>query len=293
MNRPSRRDVLEVGSAGFLAGLAGCSGLDEVYSSENGTIASESDVEELSREELVARIEALEETIAAKTERIDELESRVETNSSARAEFSRDVFDQAERTARDARNAVVTVRGSRGAGTGWVLNAEQGHIVTNSHVVADETSFTIETFEGRTDTATRVGYHRNLTPDVALVQTDLAGLSEFSTGDESTLTEGDPLLTVGHPGRYGDWIMSIGRFDSYSSFSDWVLSTVPTSQGNSGGPLFTLDGDVVGVVSGTTSGERRDYSKSDELYAEFPDVAEFTTSTPVTTLMDSVDEWVA
>ncbi|WP_309138849.1 S1C family serine protease [Haloterrigena gelatinilytica] len=187
----------------------------------------------------------------------------------------------------------MTVRGASSGGTGWVLDAEKGHVVTNAHVAINDESFTIGTFDGKTGTATRVGYHREMRPDLALVQTDLDGLSEFSIGDESTLRAGDPLLTIGHPGRYGDWVMSIGRYDSYRSVSDWILSTVPTSQGNSGGPLFTPDGDVVGVISGTTrSGETEDYSKSNELYAEFPEIRELTTGNPVTTLMDSVNEWL-
>lgn len=293
MTRPSRRNVLEIGSTGLLVGLAGCATLGDGDAEQNATAASESDLEELSRAELVARIEALEETIAAKNERIRELEDRGETDSARSPEFSQDVFERAKTTARNARSAVVTVRGASAGGTGWVLDAEKGHVVTNAHVVIDDESFTIGTFDGKTGTATRVGYHREMMPDLALIQTDLDGLSEFSIGDESTLDTGDPLLTIGHPGRYGDWIMSIGRYDSYRSFSDWMLSTVPTSRGNSGGPLFTPDGDVVGVISGTTrSGETEDYSKSDELYAEFPEVGELTTSNPVTTLMDSVNEWV-
>lgn len=259
MDRRSRRHVLKVTATGLAAGLAGCASLDDATTDSPADAPTDADSD----------------------------------HGNADAEFSPDVLERAERMARDARDAVVIVRGSNGAGgTGWVLDAEAGYIVTNSHVVVDGQSFTIETFDGETASATRVGYHRDMIPDVALLRTDVDGLSALSTGDESTLGDGDPLVTIGHPGRYGNWVMTIGRYEGRRSFDEWLLSTVPTAQGNSGGPLLTLEGDVVGVVSGTTTRSNDGaYSKSDELYAEFPDLEELTTSTPSSTLLESVETW--
>ncbi|AEH37607.1 S1C family serine protease [Halopiger xanaduensis] len=266
MDRRSRRSVLEVTATGLAAGLAGCASLDDATGDSTDTTGDS----------------------------IDEPTEPDSNRSNTATGFSTDVFERAETTAKAARDAVVIVRGSNGStGTGWVLDAAQGYIVTNSHVVIDGRSFTIETFDGETAGATRVGYHQDMIPDVALVQTDSNGLSGLSTGDESALSDGDPLVTIGHPGRYGDWIMSIGRYEDHPAASEWLLSTVPTSQGNSGGPLLTLEGDVVGVVSGTTTGpdDGKDYSKSDDLYAEFPELEELTTSTPISTLLESVETW--
>lgn len=291
MQNPSRRDVLKVGSTGLIASLAGCAGLDQVVDSPSTDTPS---AQEMSKEELVARVRELEAIIDQKNARIEELERERGATSTPQSEFSSDVFQQAKSMALDARQAVVKLRGASGTGgTGWVLDADEGYIVTNSHVVVRDSSFEVETFDGETGRATRVGYHQDMTPDVALVQTDLTGLPDLSTGDESTLAEDDPLVTIGHPGRIGDWVMTIGRHSHSPLGMDWLLSTVPTAQGNSGGALLTLEGDVVGVVSGTTTGQggRGEYSKTDELYAELPEVAEFTTSVPVGTLMDDVDEW--
>jgi S1-C subfamily serine protease len=287
--KKSRREILKVSSTGLAAGIAGCSSLQTSELQSNTTSSGSNSTTQDLRE----RITELEATVAAKNARIEELEQGDSTTTPSQ-EFPSDVFEQAETMARDARNGIVTIRGESGSsGTGWILDSDQGHIVTNSHVVADSESFSIETFEGATGSATRVGYHEDLIPDVALLETNLNGLQEFSVGDESTLDKGDPLLTIGHPGNVGNWIMSIGRHDSYERGFNWLLSTVPTSSGNSGGPLLTVDGDVVGVVSGTTSmGDARDaHSKSDKLYAELPSSQELTTSTPVSTLIESVNEW--
>ena len=256
----SRRDVLKVGLTGLAAGSAGC---------------------------LDLRSELMPETASPDA---GDRESR--SGATDTGEFSSDAFERAEATARDARAGVVTVRGENGSGgTGWVIDADRGHVVTNSHVVAESTSLSIETFAGASGGAARIGYHESLVPDVALLETDADGLAELPVGDESDLEPGDPLVTVGHPGNVGNWIMSIGRYDSYEPGIDWLLSTVPTSRGNSGGPLMTVGGEVVGVVSGTTRESRDDYSKSDELYAELPSTPSLTTSVPATTAIESLDEW--
>lgn len=287
--RKSRRDILKISSIGLATGIAGCSSSQLPETQNNTTsVGSESTIQEL-RE----RIEELETTVAAKNARIQELEQSESTTTSTQ-DFPADVFEQAEAMAKDARNGIVTIDDGGGfGGTGWVVDSSQGYIVTNSHVVAESESFSIETFEGETGSATRIGYYEDLIPDIALLQTNLSGLQQLSLGDESSLIMGDPLLTVGHPSSVGNWIMSIGQHDSYERGMDWLLSTVPTSQGNSGGPLLTVDGDVVGVVSGSTSmgNNRGDYSKSDKLYTELPTSQELTTSSPVSTLLGSINEW--
>jgi serine protease Do len=256
----SRRDVLKVGLTGVAAGSAGCLGL---------------------RSELAPR-----------TASSDAGDPESRSGATDTGEFSSDAFERAEATARDARDGVVTVRGENGSGgTGWVIDADRGHVVTNSHVVAESTSFSVETFAGATAGAARIGYHESLVPDVALLETDADGLTELPVGNEADLEPGDPLVTVGHPGAVGNWIMSIGRHDSYEPGIDWLLSTVPTSRGNSGGPLMTVDGEVVGVVSGSTRESRDDYSKSDELYTELPSTPSLTTSVPATTAVESLEEW--
>lgn len=211
------------------------------------------------------------------------------------SEFSDETTRRARETGLEARRAVVKLerdagRGTSG-GTGWVVDAENGRVVTNSHVVNEAASYSVETFDGDTGTAERVGYHRDLQPDVALLETDLDGLTELPTGDHTALETGDPLVTVGHPGSVGDWIISLGRFQAFREGMSWVFSTVPTDKGNSGGPLVTLDGTVVGVVSGSLSAEDERLSKPDRVFTELPTLEGSTTATDAGTLRESIEEW--
>ncbi|WP_245835289.1 S1 family peptidase [Natronolimnobius baerhuensis] len=259
-----------------MAGLAGCTSQREPTS-------------DAINQEQKTRIEELEALVKSKDKQIEELHRE-----DSISEFSTDIIERAETMARDARNATVTVGGEGGSGgTGWILDANKGYVVTNSHVVIDNNSFSIQTFDGDSSSATRIGYYEDMIPDVALLQMDLEGIQELPIGDRSNLTKDDPLVTIGHPGTIGNWIMTLGRHKEYDEVFDTLYSTVPTSRGNSGGPLLTLEGNVVGVVSGSrlANDSEDDFSKSDVLYTQLPERDKLTTSAPVETLLESVDEW--
>ncbi|MBX0323350.1 serine protease [Halomicroarcula sp. F13] len=206
-------------------------------------------------------------------------------------EFSQATRERASEVGTAVRDSVVVLRDGNAGGTGWVVG--EGEIVTNAHVADGSPTLSVETFDGATGTAERVGYHEDLRPDLALLETDLS-VPPLSLGNVEDLSRGDPLVTVGHPGRLGQWIISLGRYLRVLDGIDWLLSTVPTQRGNSGGPLVTLDGDVVGVVSGSTTGpesSRPDFSRNETAYTEFPELAERTTSVPVDTLEASLSDW--
>lgn len=206
-------------------------------------------------------------------------------------EFSQATRERASEVGTAVRDSVVALRDGNTGGTGWVVG--EGDIVTNAHVADGSPTLSVETFDGATGTAERVGYHEDLQPDLALLETDLS-VPPLSLGRVEDLSRGDPLVTVGHPGRLGQWIISLGRYLRGLDRIDWLLSTVPTQRGNSGGPLVTLDGDVVGVVSGSTTGpesSRPDFSRNETAYTEFPEIADQTTSVPVDTLEASLSDW--
>lgn len=254
----SRRRFLALGSASVAGALAGCS----------------------AREEL--------ERVGGQLR--DARRQDADLTSDGPAEFDDGTRERLRETAIEAREAVVHVGFERGRGTGWVLDAEAGHVVTNAHVVRRSDSFTVETFDGETGGAEVVGAVSGLDPDVALLQTDLEGLEALPTGDSDDLSEGDPLLTVGHPGQTGKWIISAGRYDRHIEQVDWLLSNVPTSQGNSGGPLVDLDGEVVGLVTGTTAPEESPHSRSNRVFTDLPQVG-LTTAVPMETVRETVAEW--
>lgn len=262
MDERSRRDVLAAGALGVAAGLGGCLEAQRTSGQADGAEAQQ--------------------------------RPPTEETPTVSSEFSEETAERARETGHEVRRAVVKVRQDRGRGqaeaTGWVLDADRGHVVTNSHVVRSGETFTVETFDGETGAAERIGYHRDLEPDVALLETDLGGLPDLPTGDSTALETGDPLLTVGHPNSAGEWIITLGRFRTHREGIDWLLSSVPGDRGISGAPLVTLAGDVIGVVSGSTR-DAEPLSKPDEVFTELPAPEQSTIAVPVETLLEAVEGW--
>ena len=205
--------------------------------------------------------------------------------------FSRDVRKRARTLGVRVQQSVVRITTGDGGGTGWIV--DDGYILTNSHIVQHTASVQIETFDGRTGTATRVGFQRDLFPDIALLKTDLATPPPLSMTTPMTLSHSDAVLAVGHPITVGDWVISLGRYDRYNSHSNWLLATLPTGDGNSGSPLLTLDGNVVGCITGTTlethSIER--VNRPETVYTAYPKKVTVATATPARTIEKWVRRW--
>ncbi len=176
-------------------------------------------------------------------------------------------------------------------GTGWVV--DDGSLVTNAHLVQRTETVEIETFDERTGPATRAGYHRDLRPDIALLRTDLETPPPLSVDATATVTTGEPVIAVGHPAPVGDWVISLGRYDSYDPRTRWLLAVVPTADGNSGSPLVTLDGDVVGCVNGTsrTERERARLDRPEAVYTAYESRTTVATATPGKTITEWVSKW--
>lgn len=200
--------------------------------------------------------------------------------------FDAETMEQAASLGRTVQQSVV----SFGHGTGFHIG--EGQVVTNAHVVAGFPTVDVETFDGSTTTGQRVGYHQSLTPDVALVDAALPDVPALTLGDASSLTAGQPVVMVGHPGRVGTWVISIGRFERYEARVDWLLFDIPEAPGNSGSPVVTLAGDVVGVLSGSTTISESDrLDRSTAVLTAYPTSEKLGTVTPSSTIQRWVDEW--
>ena len=227
----------------------------------NDRIATlENDLESLQEtlDERTARVETLEATVDETEARIDELEERVESDSESDSdsdsEFSQSVRDRALSVGTAVRDAVVVVNGDEGGGgTGWFH--ESGHVITNSHVVDGQAPLTAWTLGGESFEPTVAGasdYMNSPYDDVAVLETDFSPPDTLSLGDSGSLEGDQPVVQVGHPGFVGNWVLSLGRFVKMG-FGASVLTTVPSQSGNSGSPLVTLSGDVVGITTGSVA----------------------------------------
>lgn len=133
------------------------------------------------------------------------------------------------------------------SGTAWVHDA--GHLLTNAHVLDELGSDDLEaqTSDGTTfDVAVE---HRTETPDLALLSAAAEPPAPLQAGDSTALEPGQPLVQVGHV-RLGYWTISVGRFRRRVDGQSWLLTDLPTMPGNSGSPVLTLDGQVVGMTFG-------------------------------------------
>lgn len=189
--------------------------------------------------------------------------------------------------------AVVDITYGRGGGTGWFI--DENTIVTNSHVIqsAEDHDIEIELYSGETIDSTITGYVDDMIPDIGALTVDppdSADYAPLTTGDATALERERPLIQVGHPANIGRWAISVGVFYKHVR-EDTLLSTVPTLQGNSGSPIVTPDGDVVGLTSGgSPSRDPIDYRDTDEIFRDFPTTT-WSTHNPIELVVDHLDNW--
>ncbi len=143
-----------------------------------------------------------------------------------------------------------------GRGSGYIIDA-QGHVVTNSHVVEGGSAFDVEFANGTTVDAKLIG--QDPFQDVAVLQLDLkAGQTVPGTvtlGDSDTVRPGDHVIAIGSP--YGEFTNTVSdgtvgavhrSLDTgYYRLPNLIQHSAPIYEGNSGGPLLNMQGDVIGM----------------------------------------------
>lgn len=196
-------------------------------------------------------LDSLKQELQEREQRIEELEGQT----SEQSNFSEETLSQFRSVAETVRQAVVNIQGnSGGGGTAWFVDSNT--LVTNAHVVEGSNSFECFTIDGNSFSPTLLGssdYSNSPYHDVAVLETDYTAETSLSVGDSTSLERGQPVLHVGHPYNVGYWVISIGRYRS-DGFGDTIHTSVPNESGNSGSPLVNLDGDVVGLTTGSTAG---------------------------------------
>ena len=140
-------------------------------------------------------------------------------------------------------------RRSSALGSGFVIS-EDGYIVTNNHVIEGADEITIEFFEGGELEAKLIGTDPNT--DIALLKVEAdAPLAFVSFGNSDTARVGDWVMAMGNPLGQGfsvsaGIVSQRGRALS-GAYDDYIQTDAAINRGNSGGPLFNMDGEVIGV----------------------------------------------
>lgn len=137
------------------------------------------------------------------------------------------------------------------AGSGVIVDAQQGYILTNAHVVAHATRITVTLQDGRNLKARLVGTDPPY--DIAVVKVAAHGLAQIRFGDSARLAVGDFVVAIGNPfglhGSVTSGIVSGLRRSGFSpdDYESYIQTDASINPGNSGGALVDLKGDLVGI----------------------------------------------
>jgi serine protease Do len=141
------------------------------------------------------------------------------------------------------------------AGSGWILS-QSGFVVTSSHVVEGTKNVTVTLENGQTYAARTVS--TDPIDDLAVIDIGISNLTGVTMGDSLELNIGAPVIAMGN--ALGDGIKatqgticgtdSTFVVDTRETLYHMLETTAPIAHGNSGGPLFNMDGEVIGIVTG-------------------------------------------
>ncbi len=144
------------------------------------------------------------------------------------------------------------------SGSGFVIS-QDGYVVTNFHVVEGASSVNVVLFDGKTYPAALVGY--DSTNDIALLKVEATGLSAVTLGSSDDLIVGDQVVAIGNPLGELTSTLTVGYVSAKErtvSTDGTVINMIQTdaaiNSGNSGGPLFNMKGEVVGITTAKFSG---------------------------------------
>jgi serine protease Do len=140
---------------------------------------------------------------------------------------------------------------STSLGSGVIVSKE-GHILTNHHVIAGMTEVRVQLTDGRNLAAALIG--SDPATDIAVLRIDAPGIEPLPLGDSDVLRVGQQVFAVGNP--YGldesvtrGIVSAKGRQMSSDSAIEHIQHDAAVNQGNSGGPLLNVRGEIIGINS--------------------------------------------
>ncbi|MEO5573779.1 MAG: DegQ family serine endoprotease [Gammaproteobacteria bacterium] len=154
----------------------------------------------------------------------------------------------------DIPNNLPRERQTQSLGSGVIVDAQRGYVLTNNHVIANADEVTVTLRDGRNLKAKLIGTDKDT--DVAVIQVPAEGLTAVRLGDSARLRVGDFVVAIGNPfglgqtatsgivsalGRTGLGLLGVGGYE------DFIQTDASINPGNSGGPLINLSGELVGI----------------------------------------------
>ena len=143
---------------------------------------------------------------------------------------------------------------SNSLGSGVIIDAKKGYIITNSHVISKSDEFKVVLYDKREFEATIIG--EDPLSDIAVIQIDSDNLTDLMMGDSDKLEVGQWVIAIGSPfGLHlnhtvtAGIVSAIGRSDVMSkmNYENFIQHDAAINPGNSGGALLDLDGNLIGI----------------------------------------------
>lgn len=143
------------------------------------------------------------------------------------------------------------------SGSGAILDAAQGIVVTNNHVVEGGRKFTVDLTDGRIFDAVLIGADK--ATDIAVLQITAPGLAQIEVASSDSLRTGDLAFAVGYPLGLDQTltmgvISGLGRSGMGDRIEDYIQTDAAVNSGNSGGPLLDSRGRLIGINTSILSG---------------------------------------
>ena len=142
-------------------------------------------------------------------------------------------------------------RETEAVGSGVIVDAAQGYVLTNNHVVENATNIEVTTKDNRRFKARLIG--RDPATDIAVLQIPAQNLTAVPMGDSARLRVGDFVLAIGNPFGLGQTVTSgivsaLGRTGlGIEGYEDFIQTDASINPGNSGGALVDLQGQLIGI----------------------------------------------
>ena len=142
-------------------------------------------------------------------------------------------------------------RKTQSLGSGVIVDADRGLVLTNNHVIANAVQITVTLRDGRHLEADLVGTDPDT--DVAVIKIPAEKLSALPTSDSDSLRVGDFVIAIGNPFGLGQTVTSgivsaLGRSGlGIEGYEDFIQTDASINPGNSGGALVNLNGELVGI----------------------------------------------
>ncbi|MBB3387131.1 MULTISPECIES: trypsin-like peptidase domain-containing protein [unclassified Rhizobium] len=163
------------------------------------------------------------------------------------------IVPQEERSKSASREAAPVMHISQAVAAGVIVDAGNGYILTNNHVIENAVDINVMLADGSTYDSTVVGADRET--DIAIIQIKAPGLIAAHLGDSAKLRVGDYVAAIGNPFGLGQTVTfgivsALGRAElGVEGDQDIIQTDASLNPGNSGGALVNLDGELVGINS--------------------------------------------